>query len=105
MNDKKKAAKNILNQENSNEKENIEDLKKSIEYYKNALRANPDDDETRYNLSSALKHIPPPPPPSQDKQQQDQQEKKDEQNKEDQQDQGSGFHQAVPGAGEQIQRA
>lgn len=87
MNDKKKAAKSILNQENSNEKENIEDLKKSIEYYKNALRANPDDDETRYNLSSALKHIPPPPPPSQDKQQQDQQEKKDEQNKEDQQDQ------------------
>ena len=81
MNDKRKSTNNIINQQNNDQKENIEDLKKSIEYYKNALRANPKDEETRYNLSSALKHIPPTPPPSEDKQKQDQQ-NKDEQNKE-----------------------
>ena len=80
LNDKKKAAKKIMNQEENDEKENIEDLKKGIEYYKNALRFNPKDEETRYNLSSALKHIPPP------SEQQDQQNKKDQKNKEKQED-------------------
>ena len=50
MNDKRKSTNNIINQQNNDQKENIEDLKKSIEYYKNALRANPKDEETRYNI-------------------------------------------------------
>lgn len=32
----------------------------AIEAYKNALRLNPDDDDTRYNLAYALRLIPPP---------------------------------------------
>jgi len=33
------------------------ELKKSIEAYKNALRAKPDDEETRYNLAYAMKKL------------------------------------------------
>ncbi len=35
------------------------DYKKAIEYYKKALKLNSKDEETRYNLAYALKHLPP----------------------------------------------
>ncbi len=85
--DKKKSENNPDPQQNKDQESNIDNLKKSIDYYKNALRANPNDDETRYNLSSALKHIPPPPPPSEDnqKKKEDQNQDKDKEEKKDQQ--------------------
>jgi tetratricopeptide (TPR) repeat protein len=53
-------------------------LKQSIEAYKNALRNNSHDDETRYNLALAQKLL---------KEQENQDDQKQDQNKEDQQDQ------------------
>ena len=81
LKDNKNAKKEMLQQNMGNQEDQIEDLKKSIDYYKNALRANPYDEKTRYNLSSALKHVP---PPSEDKQKKnkDQQEKEKEKEKE-----------------------
>lgn len=38
--------------------------KEAIEAYKNALRLNPEDEDTRYNLAYALRMIPPPSPNS-----------------------------------------
>lgn len=52
----------------------VEDLNKSMEAYKNALRRNPMDDEARYNLAVVQKMI------------QDQQDDQDKQNNQDQQD-------------------
>ena len=49
---------------------------KSIEAYKNALKKNPTDDETRYNLALAQKYL------QQQKQQQKQQQQQQQQNKE-----------------------
>lgn len=57
-----------------------EDYAKAIEAYKQSLRLNPKDNETRYNLALAQKLLK----DQQDQQQQDQQ---DEQNKDQQQDQ------------------
>lgn len=65
-----------------------EQLDKSIDAYKNALRNNPDDDECRYNLAVAQKMKEEGPPP-QDQQQQQQQQNQDqqEQDKDEQQQQ------------------
>ena len=57
---------------------NGKDYQKSIEAYKQALRKNPNDDETRYNLALAQKLL-------QDQEQQDQDQNQDQ--KQDQQDQ------------------
>lgn len=58
-------------------------LEESIEAYKNALRQNPDDKETRENLQKALwelkKKTPPPPKKEDKKKQQQQQQKKKQQ--------------------------
>mgnify|MGYP006196336481 CR=1 FL=1 len=61
----------------------------AVDAYKNALRNNPNDDETRYNLALAkdmLEKNPPPPQDNEDKDKKDEkkeQDKKDDQNKED----------------------
>lgn len=57
-----------------------QELEKSIEAYKEALRNDPLDDETRYNLIAAQKML-------QQQQQQDQQDKKDQDQNQDQQEQ------------------
>src|SRR5690606_28202432 len=60
----------------------------AVAAYKNALRNNPNDDETRYNLALAkdtLEKTPPPPQDNEDKDKKDEkkeQDKKDDQNKE-----------------------
>lgn len=63
-----------------------EDLDKSIESFKKALRNNPADDETRYNLAVAQK-LKEEGPPQQDQQQQDQDKQDQEQQDQEQQDQ------------------
>src|SRR5690606_11756930 len=64
----------------------------AVEAYKNALRNNPNDDETRYNLALAkdmLEKNPPPPEDKDDKKdQKDEKEKKDEKDQKDQGDNG-----------------
>lgn len=69
----------------------------AVEAYKNALRNNPNDDETRYNLALAkdmLEKNPPPPQDNkdkdkdQDKKDQDKKDQKDQQDKKDQDDKG-----------------
>lgn len=62
-----------------------EELDKSIDAFKQSLRNNPSDDETRYNLAVAQK-LKEEGPPEQQEQQQDQQDQEQEQN-EDQQEQ------------------
>jgi tetratricopeptide (TPR) repeat protein len=71
-----------------------QDYAKAIEAYKAALRNNPKDDETRYNLALAQKLLKDPPPQqdqqnqqNQNQDQQDQQEKQEQQNQQDQQKQ------------------
>lgn len=61
----------------------------AVESYKNALRNNPNDDETRYNLALAkdLLDKNPPPPEDQDDKNKDQNEDKKDQDNKDQQDQ------------------
>jgi tetratricopeptide (TPR) repeat protein len=67
----------------------------AVEAYKNALRNNPSDDESRYNLALAkelLEKNPPPPTPDEngddkDQDQKEDQDKKDKENK-DEQDEG-----------------
>ncbi len=66
----------------------------AVEAYKNALRNNPNDDETRYNLALAKDLLDKNPPPPQDKddknkdQDKKDQDKKDQQDKQDKKDQG-----------------
>lgn len=60
----------------------------AVESYKNALRNNPNDDETRYNLALAKDMLEknPPPPEDKDDKNKDQNEDKKDQDKKDQQD-------------------
>ncbi len=58
-------------------------FKESVEAYKNALRQNPNDLETKRNLTNAMRRLPPPPPQQQDQQNQ----KGDDKDKKDQKDQ------------------
>ncbi|MDR1738954.1 MAG: tetratricopeptide repeat protein [Candidatus Symbiothrix sp.] len=68
--------------------DNPEALKHSIEAYKNALRLNPKDDETRYNLALAQKLLENSQNNGQDQnQQQDQQQNQDQQQQNQQQNQ------------------
>jgi Tfp pilus assembly protein PilF len=64
----------------------------AVEAYKNALRNNPNDDETRYNLALAKDMLEKNPPPPQDKNDKDKdkkdQDKKDQQDQQDKKDQG-----------------
>ncbi|MBK5213205.1 MAG: tetratricopeptide repeat protein [Flavobacteriaceae bacterium] len=66
----------------------------AVEAYKNALRNNPNDDETRYNLALAKDMLEKNPPAPQDKddknkdQDKKDQDKKDQQDKQDKKDQG-----------------
>ncbi len=63
-------------------------FKEAAECYKNALRRNPKDDETRYNLAVCLHQLKNQPPEDQQQLQQDQQKKQDQQqNQQQQQDQ------------------
>lgn len=66
-----------------------EDLDKSINAFKQSLRYNPSDDETRYNLAVAqkLKKEGPPPQDQQQEQQQNQDQQEQEQNQDQQQQQ------------------
>ena len=61
----------------------------AVESYKNALRNNPNDDETRYNLALAkdLLEKNPPPPEDKNNENKDKNEDKKDQDKKDQQDQ------------------
>jgi len=61
----------------------------SVEAYKNALRINPDDDQTRYNLAYAMRMLEEQPPQDQEGDGEDakDQEKDQEKNKDQQQDQ------------------
>jgi tetratricopeptide (TPR) repeat protein len=60
----------------------------AVEAYKNALRNNPNDDETRYNLALAKDMLEKNPPPPQDDKQddKDQKDKKDDKDKKDEKD-------------------
>lgn len=82
--DKHKAFHNLGNTY-MNEKKYTE----AVESYKNALRNNPNDDQTRYNLALAkdLLDKNPPPPEDQDDKNKDQNEDKKDQDNKDQQDQ------------------
>lgn len=59
----------------------------AVEAYKNALRNNPNDDETRYNLALAKDMLEKNPPPPQDKNDKDKDKNKDNKDKQDQKDQ------------------
>lgn len=60
----------------------------AVEAYKDALRSNPDDDESRYNLAVAQDLLEKnPPPPDENKDDKKDQEEKEDQNQQDQQDQ------------------
>jgi Ca-activated chloride channel family protein len=63
--------------------------KESVDAYKNALRQNPNDIETKRNLTNALRRLPPPPPQQQDQQNQkgENKDKKDQKDQKDQQQQ------------------
>jgi tetratricopeptide (TPR) repeat protein len=67
-----------------------QELEKSIEAYKNSLRLNPYDEDTRYNLALAQSMLQQQEQQQQDQNQdqQDQQDKEDQQDQQDQQDQG-----------------
>ncbi|MEH6764298.1 MAG: tetratricopeptide repeat protein [Aequorivita antarctica] len=82
-NEKHKAFHNLGNTY-MNEKKYTE----AVESYKNALRNNPNDDETRYNLALAKDMLEknPPPPEDKDDKNKDQNEDKKDQDKKDQQD-------------------
>ena len=62
----------------------------AVEAYKNALRNNPNDDETRYNLALAKDMLEknPPPPQDDDKDKDKKDDKKDQENKDDQNKEG-----------------
>ncbi|WP_235003993.1 tetratricopeptide repeat protein [Aequorivita lipolytica] len=63
----------------------------AVESYKNALRNNPNDDETRYNLALAkdmLDKNPPPPEDKDDKNKDQNEDKKDQENKDDKNKEG-----------------
>jgi len=60
----------------------------AVEAYKNALRNNPNDDETRYNLALAKDMLEKNPPPPQDKDDKKDKDEKEEKDKNDQKDQG-----------------
>ena len=79
--EKAEALHNIGNSylKNFKEKQDKQSLIESINYFKNSLRANPKDEETRYNLAYALSHLK----QNEDQQDKDQQDK-DQQNKEQQ---------------------
>ena len=66
---------------------NMEDYEKGAEAYKNALRNNPNDEDSKYNLSVANRIVKQQQQQQQQEQQQQDQEKKEEQEQEDQQDQ------------------
>ena len=60
----------------------------AVEAYKDALRSNPHDDESRYNLAVAQDLLEKnPPPPDENKDDKKDQEEKEDQNQQDQQDQ------------------
>lgn len=60
----------------------------AVEAYKDALRSNPQDDESRYNLAVAQDLLEKnPPPPDENKDDKKDQEEKEDQNQQDQQDQ------------------
>jgi tetratricopeptide (TPR) repeat protein len=67
-----------------------ENYKESVEAYKQSLRINPDDKETKYNLSKAIRRL-----------QQQQQEQQQQQQNQDQQDQQEQQEQDQQGQGEQ----
>ncbi|MCB0464601.1 MAG: tetratricopeptide repeat protein [Aequorivita sp.] len=75
---------------------NEKNYSEAVEAYKNALRNNPNDDETRYNLALAKDMLEKNPPPPQDKDDKNKdknkdnkdQDKKDQQDKQDKKDQG-----------------
>lgn len=54
----------------------------AVEAYKNALRNNPNDDETRYNLALAKDMLEKNPPPPEDKNDENQDQDKEQENKE-----------------------
>lgn len=73
----------VKNEKNPEAKDNIENLKKSISAYRNSLRYNPDDEDTRYNLSYAMSKLP---PPSEQKDNKNDNQEKDKENKDDNQE-------------------
>jgi len=65
----------------------LKDYQKAIDSYKNSLRINPDDEETRYNLALAQKFLKDNPPQNnQDQKNKDDQQDQDQKNKDDQKD-------------------
>lgn len=64
-----------------------QEFDKSVDSFKKALRANPQDDQTRYNLVAAQKMLQQPPQQQNQQDQQDQQDKQDQQEQEQQQQQ------------------
>ncbi len=65
-----------------------QDVKTAVEAYKQALRLNPNDEDTRYNLSYALKMMQQPPQQNQNQDQnQDQEQEQQDQDQQQQQDQ------------------
>ena len=84
-NEKAEALHNIGNSylKNYKEKQDGKSLAESINYFKDALRNNPKDEDTRYNLSYALSQLKKQQQQNKDKDQQDKkQEGKDQQDKE-----------------------
>jgi len=75
----------------------------AVEAYKEALRSNPQDDESRYNLAVAQDLLDKnPPPPDDNKDDKKDQEEKEDQNQQDQQDQ-DGENQNDPNQNDQNQ--
>lgn len=67
---------------------NEKKYQEAVESYKNALRNNPNDDETRYNLALAKDLLDKNPPPPQDSEDQNQDKNEDNQDQDNQEDQG-----------------
>lgn len=80
---------------------NMEQYQKAIDYYKQSLRIDPDDDNARRNLRIAQKKLQ---QQNQDKNQQNQNQNQDQQDKKDQQDQKNQQQQQQPQQQEQKQQ-
>lgn len=77
------------------------EYQKSVEAYKNSLRIRPDDQETKYNLSKALRQIQQQ--QEQQNQQNQQQQEKEQQNQEQQEQEGQGQQQQEQNQGQEGQ--
>ena len=97
-NDRSKSYHNLGNSQMKNK-----DYQGAIDSYKQALRNNPSDNQTRYNLSEAIRRLKDEQKKQEDnKDQQDKQDQQDQQDQKDQQNQQNQEHNATGGQEDKV---